>query len=128
VRFQFKKGVGLQFLSASPADLKGELESEWKDKVPNAPPAIIGKLDGFTAIKLTASRPANIKPSLFQVFWIQIETNIVLKVEAASCDATTFKALTNSLQSLKIDKPKLLASLISDEPKMPAATSNGHTH
>lgn len=120
VRFQIGNGKAVKFLSTSPSDLKSELESQWKDKFPNVTPATIGKLNEFTTVSLTAFRSGDTKPSLFQVCWVQIETNMVLKITAVSCDATTFNALTNSLQSLKINKSRLLASL---KPRKPEVTT-----
>jgi hypothetical protein len=120
VRFRILEGKAVKFLSTSPSDLKGELESAWKEKISNTSPATIGKLNGFTTVSLTGSKSADAIPSFFQVCWVQLETNTVLKVVAVSCDTTTFKTLTNSLQSLKINKSQLLASL---KPRKPEVTT-----
>jgi hypothetical protein len=57
--------------------------------------------------------PSPLGTIFFHSCWIQIETNIVIKISATSCDAKIFDALTNSLQSLKINRKgiiKLVAS------------------
>jgi hypothetical protein len=105
--FNIGEGKVIKFLPAKPTNLQENLENEFKGKLPNLTPAVIGKLDGLTDVSLTATRP-NTSPAFFHFCWIQLETNIVVKVTAVSCDAETFKALTNSIQSLKIDRKKLL--------------------
>jgi hypothetical protein len=107
--FYIGDGKVIKFLPAKPTDLKESLENENKGRLPNLTPAVIGKLNGLTTVSLTATRPSG-SPAFFHFCWIQLETNIVVKVTAVSCDAETFKALTNSLQSLKIDKKRLLNS------------------
>ncbi len=102
-------GKVIKFLPATPADLRKSLESEYKGRLPNLTLTSVGKLNGLTTVSLTATRPAS-SPAFFHFCWIQLETNIVVKVTAVSCDAETFNALTNSLQSLKIDKEGLLKS------------------
>jgi len=102
-------GKVMKFLPSTPADLKKSLEREYKGRLPNLTPAVVGKLNGLTMVNLTATRPSS-SPAFFHFCWIQLETNIVVKVTAVSCDAETFKVLTNSLQSLKIDKKRLLKS------------------
>jgi hypothetical protein len=109
VCFYIGDGKVIKFLPAKPSNLKESLESEYKGRLPNLTPAVIGKLNGLTTVSLTALRPSS-SPAFFHFCWIQLETNIVVKITAVSCDAETFKALTNSLQSLKIDKKKLLKS------------------
>lgn len=120
VRFSIGRGKVTQFLSATPSDLKDELVAEYKGKFPEMTPAVIHKLGEFTTITLTASRPPGGRPSFLEFNWVQLETNIVLKITATADSLDAFKTATNSLQSLKIDKAKLFESL---QPKKPEVTA-----
>ena len=103
------EGKMLEFLPVEPASLKEQIKNEYKGKLPKISPATITKINESTAVSLTATRPPGSNAPYFLHFcWIQIETNIVLKVTAIACEAETFKALTNSMSSIKIDKPQLL--------------------
>jgi hypothetical protein len=108
--FYVGEGKVIKFLPAKPTDLKESLENEYKGRLPNLTPAVIGKLHGLTDVSLTATRPPGGNPRFFEFCWIQLETNIVVKVTVVSCNVETFKILTNSLQSIKIDKKSLLKS------------------
>jgi hypothetical protein len=102
------EGKVVKFLPVTPTSLKTEIESEYNGKFSNSTVAA-GEICGLTSVSLTAIRnPDAIRPYFLHFCWIQIETNTVLKISAYSCNAESFKAVTNSLQSLKIDKPKLL--------------------
>jgi len=112
VRAYVGQGKVLKFLPVEPAGLKEDLESEYKGTFPQITPGTITKISESTAVSLTATRPPGPNtPYFLHSCWIQIETNLVLKVTAVSCEAEVFKALTNSVQSIKIDKPQLLEAL-----------------
>ena len=72
-------GKVIKFLPATPADLRKSLESEYKGRLPNLTLTSVGKLNGLTRVSLTATRPAS-SPAFFHFCWIQLETNIVVKV------------------------------------------------
>jgi hypothetical protein len=112
VRAYVSKGKVVKFLPVDPGGLKKDLENENEGKFPQQTPAAITKISESTAVSMTATRPRGPNAPCFLHFcWIQIETNIVLRVTAVACEAETFKALTNSMQSIKIDKPRLLEAL-----------------
>jgi hypothetical protein len=64
---------------------------------------------------------APFKTELMHLCWVQIETNIVLKITATAHDTSAFTVLTNSLRELSINKKQLLESL---QPKKPALATN----
>jgi hypothetical protein len=113
--FYVGEGKVIKFLPAKPTDLKESLGNEYKGRLPNLTPAVIGELHGLTDVSLTATRPPGGNPRFFEFCWTQLETNIVVKVTAVSCDYETFKELTNSWQSLKIDKDGILKQLASQK-------------
>ena len=104
------EGKVLKFMRVEPKELKELMELQYRGKFPQASPAVVTNLAGATAVSLTATRPpqSGIMPYFLHFCWIQLETNAVLKVDAVSCNAETFKALTNSMASIKIDKAQLL--------------------
>lgn len=113
VRAYVGNGKIIHYLSAKPDDLKLELEKKIGEKIANASPAVIGKIGGLTTVSLTATNTTGIS---YLFSWAQLETNTVLKITTVSCNPDNFKALTNSLLSLKLDKRKVLESL---EPTKP---------
>jgi hypothetical protein len=93
------------------------MNQEYQGKFPQITPATTGRINGFDAVSLTASRPpGGAGPYYFYFCWIAVETNIALKITAISCNAASFKAITNSMQSIQIDKRQVLALL---QPKPP---------
>ena len=121
VRAYVGQGKIIHYLPATPDDLKLELEKKLGEKFTNASPAVIGNLGGLTSVSLAAVK-TNGMSYLFS--WVQLETNIVLKITAVSCDAEKFKALTNSLQSLKLDKKQVLESLEPTKPDIKTSRLN----
>jgi len=106
------EGKVVKFLPTEPIDLKKYMEAEYEGKFPKTTPVATGKIDGLASVSITATRPpGTIRPYFFHFCWIQIETNIVVKISAYSCNTNSFSSVTNSLQSIKIDKPKLLEFL-----------------
>jgi len=127
VRAYIGQGKVVHFLPVEPSTLKEDLENQYRTggeggqgKFSSVTPATISKINGRTAVSLTATRAGG-NPSLFLFCWIQIETNIALKITAVSSKSEAFEALTNSLQSVKIDKTALFAALT---PKKPELTTN----
>lgn len=120
VRFSIGRGKAIEFLSTSPSDLRDDLMAEYRGKFPQVNPAVTYELGGLSTTSLTASRPSGGRPSFFQFNWVQLETNIVLKITATADNPDAFKTATNSLQSLKIDKVKLFEAL---QPKKPEVTA-----
>jgi hypothetical protein len=103
------EGKVVKFLPVASSALKEEIESEYKGKFPNSTPAIVGEINGLTSVSLTATRPpGEIRPYFLYFCWIQIETNIALKVAAYACNAESIQAMTNSLKTLQIDKKQFL--------------------
>jgi len=104
------EGKVVKFLPTGPKELKELLETEYRDKFPQVSPAAVMNLGGATAVSLTATRPpeSGAMPYFLHFCWIQLETNAVVKVTAVTCNADTFKALTNSMATIKVDKAPLL--------------------
>jgi hypothetical protein len=107
-------GKVIQYVPATPQALKQDMETFYKDKFPASTPVLVSKIAGLTAVSFSASRPPGpIQPFFLHYCWIQIETNIVLKITAVSSDVTTFQHETNSLQTVKVDKVAFLRMLSS---------------
>ncbi len=121
VRAYVGEGKAIHYLSAKPDDLKLEMAKKLGDKFTNASPAVIGKIGGLTAVSMTAAKTTGMS---YLFSWVQLETNIVLKITAVSCDAEKFKALTNSLQSLKLGKKQVLESLEPTKPDIKTSRLN----
>jgi len=115
-------GKVIKYLPVTDSTLKAEMDGEYKGKFPQSTPATIGQINGLNSVSLTASRPpGGAGPYYFYFCWIPIETNIALKITAVSCNADSFKAITNSMQSIKIDKRQVLELL---QPKQPEITTS----
>lgn len=99
---------GVKVLETKPSDLKKDFENYYRDVFTNMPPAKIGKLDGLTTVSSTASMPAASGTWFFHSSWIQIETNVVVKVTVNSYNAEVFDSLTNSLKTIKINRQRIL--------------------
>ena len=104
------EGKVLKFMRVGPKELKECLETEYRGKFPQASSAIVTNLGGATAASLTATRLPQLgnTPYFLHFCWIQLETNAVVKVTAVTCNSNTFKALTNSMAFIKLDKARLL--------------------
>jgi len=95
----------------TPSLLKNEIESEYHRNFPEAS-ATLNKINGMTSVSLTATRPPGpVRPYFLHFCWIEVETNIIVKVSVYSCDTNSFAVATNSLQSIKIDKEVFLKAL-----------------
>jgi hypothetical protein len=106
------KGKVLHFLPATASSLKKDMEANYKDKFADQTPVLVGKINGLNSVSFTATRPPGpVEPYFLHFCWLQIETNIVLKITASSSDINIFRSETNSLQTLKIDKAPLLRML-----------------
>jgi hypothetical protein len=90
--------------------MKEEIENESKQQLPITTPATIDKIGGLTAVNLTTTRPTG-RPNFFRFCWIQVETNIVVKVTAIASDINSFQIVTNSLRTITIDKGSFLNAL-----------------
>lgn len=107
-------GKVLEFLPASATSLKEDMATYYKGQFPTSSPVSISKINGLNAVSFTAARPPGpVQPYFLHFCWLQIETNIVLKITAVSSDIKTFQNETNSLQTLQIDKASLLQILTS---------------
>lgn len=117
------EGKVIKYLPVTATTLEAEMNREYQGKFPQITPATAGRINGFDAVSLTASRPpGGAGPYYFYFCWIPVETNIALKITAVSCNADSFKAMTNSMQSIRIDKRQVLALL---QPRPPhIATSH----
>lgn len=105
-------GKIVRFLPATPTSLKQDMEAYYKGKFADQTPVLIAKINGVTAVSFTATRPPGpVQPYFLHFCWLQIETNIVLKITAVSSDIKIFRNETNSLQSVRIDKAPLLRML-----------------
>jgi hypothetical protein len=121
VRAYVGEGKIIHFLSAKPDDLKSELAKKLGENFTNAGPAVTGKIGGLIAVSMTATKASGMS---YLFSWVQLETNIVLKITAVSCDEGKFKAVTNSLQSLKLDKKQVLDSLEPTKPDIKTSRLN----
>lgn len=105
-------GKVIEFLPTTPDLMKKEMEAQYKGKFPTITSVSIEKINGLNAVCFTASRPPGpVQPYFLHFCWVQIETNIVLKITAVSSNINIFQSETNSLQSLQIDKSSLLRML-----------------
>ena len=107
VGFYFSNGKIMKFHPVGAAELKQSLELTFKGKFPTMTPAVIGNMSGLTVADLTAQRPPGSPPTLLRACWVQVGSNAVLKVTAASSDPDAFRELTNSIGKLTIDKSKM---------------------
>jgi len=110
-------GKVYKFLPAKPSDLQIDFDKFYQDqlKLTNMPAATFRKVSGLTAVNSTATKSPGAGPTFFYFCWVQLETNIVVKISVASCDLKTFNGLTNSLQSLKINKNEILKRVASQK-------------
>lgn len=104
------EGKVVHYLPVTPSLMRREIEETYRGKFPNTTPATVDTIQGLTAVNLTASRPTG-DPRFLRSCWIQVETNVALKVTAVASDAGSFELVTNSLNTLRIDKTSFLAAL-----------------
>ena len=116
------EGKVTHFLPVTPSLMMKEIESEYKGRFPDATPASLNQIHGLTAVNLTAARPAG-QPRFLRFCWIQVETNVALKITAFASDTLSFTTTTNSLNTIRIDKPTFLAKLYA-RPKDAEVTTN----
>jgi hypothetical protein len=112
-------GKVIKYLPAEPSDLKKYLESEYKGRWSGTQvsPASIDKIGGLVSVSLTVTRPEGpTKPTVLHFCWVQIDTNIVLKIGAYVNSAKDLQDVTDSLKSLKIDRQALLKLLNTPPP------------
>jgi hypothetical protein len=116
------EGKVTHFLPVTPSLMVKELGAEYKGKFPDTTPASLNRIHGLTAVNLTAARPEG-QPRFFRFCWIQVETNVALKITAFASDTLSFTTTTNSLNTISIDKPSFLATLYA-RPKDADVTTN----
>jgi hypothetical protein len=104
-------GKVVHFMPVTPPFLKEELEDRFKNVSGDKTAVTIDTIDGYTAAHLSISRSPGASPRFLHFCWIQVLTNIAIKVTAISSDADSFKLITNSLQTLKIDREHFLYAL-----------------
>lgn len=104
------QGKVMHFLPVTPDLMRNEIEEENKRKFPQTTPASVANIHGLTAVNLTASRPTG-DPQFLRFCWIQVETNLALKITAIASDLVSFAAATNSLNTINIDKGRFLAAV-----------------
>jgi hypothetical protein len=97
-------------LPRSPADLRSDFDFFYHGplnlNLTNLPPAKIGKTAGY--ISVSASTFFTNNDNYFFASWIQIKSNIVVKVEIQSLSKGSFEAATNSLKTLRINRTEIL--------------------
>ena len=104
------KGKVINYPPVTTFLMKEEIGNECKKRFPNPDSILADEIGGLTSVKLTATQPEG-RSRFYQVCWIQVETNIALKITAFASDAKTFQEITNSVQSITIDKDKFLNAL-----------------
>jgi hypothetical protein len=136
-RSSVKLQIGFVRLSVSnvePAELQGAVATALRMKLENAARALLVEpasavayeITGLTAARITGlarmAADAPVRSILFDARWIQIEKGLVLKLTTTARDTNAFVALTNSLASMVIDKPKILkgAGTVAAVPYAPA--------
>jgi hypothetical protein len=110
------------FLPVTPSLMMKEIEAEYKGKFPDITPASLSQMHGLTAVNITAARPEG-QQRFLRSCWIQVETNIALKITAFASDAPSFTTTTNSLNAINIDKSTFLGTLYA-KPKDADVTTN----
>ena len=100
------QGKVVHFLPVTPSLMKTEMEDRYKAQFPNLTPATVETIGGLTAVNSTARRP-----NFFRFCWIQVDTNIAVKVTAIASDAGSFQAVTNSIKTIRIDRDDFFNAL-----------------
>jgi hypothetical protein len=117
VGFSIGEGKVVTYQHVGPTELKKLLEQTHKGNLPLSAPVMLETASGLT----TAKWSGELGKTLLHISWVQIETNLVLKITATAHDTNAFAALTNSLRTLTIDKKEFLESL---KPKKPSTVTN----
>jgi hypothetical protein len=97
-------------LPRSPSDLQNDFLNYYHGGVANFTnlvPVILGKTAGYTSVSASTFFPSN--DNYFYSCWIQIESNIVVRVEIETSSKQTFKVAQKSLKTLKIRKKEILS-------------------
>jgi hypothetical protein len=104
------EGKVIHYQQVTPALMAKEIEAEYKDRLSNTTPAVVENLQGLTSVNLTVTRP-QVQPTFLRFCWVQVETNVAIKISAIASDARSFSTITNSLRTLAIDKARFLAAV-----------------
>ena len=125
-------GYAITYYKVGPDELVEELATENGEPRITGQPRSNGKrltgvrkttVSGLSAARWTGQLPgrsdAPVNKVWVEALWIQIETNLALKITASAQTQETFTAITNSLATLRIDVQALLKGL---EPKKPTVT------
>ena len=116
------KGKVTHFLPVTPSLMMKEIEAAYKGQFPDTTPPSLSRIHALTAVNLTAARPDG-QPRFLRFCWIQLETNLALKITAFASDTLSFTTTTNSLNTISIDKPAFLATFYA-KPKDAEVTTN----
>ncbi len=101
-------------LPRNPSELRNDFDKNYHGfgaNFTNLPPAIVGKTKvgktaGYTSVSASTFFSSN--NSYFYSCWIQIESNIVVKVEIQTASKESLDFARNSLRTLKIKKKEIL--------------------
>lgn len=106
----FGEGKIPHYLPVTPDLMKEAFERENKGRHPDMKPATLDTINGLTSVSLTALNSSG-TPNRCRECWIQVQSNIVIKIYAVASDAETFRVVTNSLGTITVDKDNLIRAL-----------------
>jgi hypothetical protein len=96
-------------LPRNPSDLRTDFDKYFHGfgaNFTNLPAASLGKIAGYTSVSASTFFASN--NNCFYSCWIQIESNIVVRVDIESISKASVDAAIDSLKTLKISKEKIL--------------------
>ncbi len=115
IRFSIGKGKVVTYFPVGPAELRESLSQTFGGRLEILAPCVLTNVSGLVAATISGkSKNLNggrVPQQFLTVYWVQIQTNIVLKISAVSQTAAGLENMTSSLTSLRIDRDALLKAL-----------------
>jgi hypothetical protein len=96
-------------LPRNPSELRNDFDKYYPGLVPNftnLPPAQLGKQAGYTSVSASTFFTNN--SNYFYSCWIQVESNIVVRVEIETASKEALDVASNSLKRLKINQKEIV--------------------
>jgi hypothetical protein len=96
-------------LPRNPSELRNDFDKNYHGlaaNFTNLPPAQLGKTAGYTSVSASTFFTSN--NNYFYSCWIQIESNIVVRVEIETASKESLNVASNSLKTLKINQKQIL--------------------
>jgi hypothetical protein len=117
VGFAIGEGKRVTYSAVGTNELRRIFGDFWTETGGDAAVVHLTSIGGLPAVTARGTGKSR-QTQLFEATWVQIKTNVVLKITVAAENQSMFDVLTNSLKSVEVDSEKFFESLRPKEPKI----------